>query len=136
MGSFRGRVTAGAIIAALICAPFAAHAEVCDKVRPDWLPGTATTQFGEALFLLTTLPLVVLLFLTALVAIWRSKWATILVVMVWGLVVALVLSEDPTGIQAHAMREGCVGLPNLFVGSVAALGLALLLNAFHSRHSN
>ncbi len=124
MGPVRRGLTAAL---ALALVPGALRAEVCDKVRPNWEPGTQTTAFNEALFLFSTLPSLILLAATALVLYFRHQWGALIVVVLWtGFVSILAFSGDPTGIEQMAVTEGCVGSPTLFIAAVAAICVAMI----------
>lgn len=100
-------------------APLPAWAEVCDKERPYWEPGTAPTAWSEALhFLLSPAGIFVALLFFLAVAI-RTPW------LLWFSVAASCLSllalainpalPDPTGMRYFAVMEGCVGSSTLSV---------------------
>ncbi|MEP3917146.1 hypothetical protein [Ascidiaceihabitans sp.] len=121
MGSLRR----GLILAAL---PTSALAEVCDKVRPHWVPGSPATAFTEMIALFGTPPSLVLLVATALVLRFRSKWGGLGVTVAWAAwvsVVSMVGAGD--AVQQQATLEGCVGSPALFILAVAAICIATIL---------
>lgn len=107
--------------------PNAALAEVCDKIRPNWEPGFPATAFGEALYLFTTLPAIILLMASLLVVLKRSQWGALALVVLWsGLVSIITFVEDPL-VDEQALAEGCVGSPALFIVAVAAICIAMIL---------
>jgi drug/metabolite transporter (DMT)-like permease len=121
---------AGFMVAITLCAT-PALAEVCDKVRPGWTPGTQITTVGEAVALFSTGPALVLLVATAVVLRFRSQWGGLAVTMLWSVLVSFIamdaFGEDPTGIRDHAIREGCVGAPTLFIALVTAICIVTVL---------
>ncbi|SPH19889.1 hypothetical protein ASD8599_00628 [Ascidiaceihabitans donghaensis] len=108
--------------------PTSALAEVCDKVRPQWVPGTPATAFAEMIALFGTPPSLVLLVATALVLRFRSKWGGLGITVAWAAwvsVVSMVGAGD--ALQQQATLEGCVGSPALFILVVAAICIATIL---------
>ena len=119
-----GPVRRGLILAAL--APGAAFAGACETLRPGW-DGTPATSVSEALFLASTLPALILFLATALALRFRSQWGGLAVVCLWTAFVTVLSMVDPTGLQAPAMAEGCVGSPGLFIAVIAAICVATIL---------
>ncbi len=108
--------------------PTSALAEVCDKVRPNWEPGTPVTAFGEMVALMGTPPSLILLLATAFVLRFRHKWGGLIVVVLWTAwisVVSLLGGRDEMRVAASA--EGCIGSPTLFIAVVAAICIATIL---------
>ncbi|MDJ0826489.1 MAG: hypothetical protein QNJ16_13380 [Rhodobacter sp.] len=119
MGSLRR----GLILAAL---PTQAVAEACATVRPDW-DGSPMSTLSEALFLVTTVPVLVLLLATLAALRFRSQWGGLAVVVLWTALVTFLTMVDPSGLQAASRAEGCVGSPALFIAAVAAICVATVL---------
>ena len=108
--------------------PTGAFAEVCDKVRPTWTPGTEATAFGELIALMGTPPSLVLLVASALAVRFRHQWGALIVVLLWTAWVSVVTFYGADGeIQKLAVAEGCVGSPTLFIAAVAAICVAMIL---------
>lgn len=110
--------------------PATAFAEVCDKERPNWTPGTETTAITEAIALFLSAPALILLVATAICFRFKSQWGAVAVVVLWTILVSLVAfvaPADPTGVHQLAILEGCIGSPSLFIAIVAALSVALIL---------
>ena len=112
----------------LAALPTSALAEVCDKVRPHWVPGTDATAFSELISLFGTPPSLILLVATAIVLRFRSKWGGLAVTVLWAGWVSLVsIVGANEEMQQLAAREGCVGSPALFIVAVAAICIATIL---------
>lgn len=123
MGSFRRRLALGAAV----CTPAPAWAEVCDKVRPNWVPGTDPTLLGEAIALLSMPVSLVLLITSALCIRLGRQWATLVVVVLWSFWVYFVATGDFGGIRQAAIQEGCMGKPTLFIVFVAVICGAMIV---------
>ena len=125
MGPVRGRLT-GPALAAVV--PGSALAEVCDKVRPMWRPGSPATALDEMLGLMGTPPSLALLVLSALVLRFRHSGGALAVTVLWSLWVSVVvffgMDEE---VQQMAAAEGCIGSPALFVLAVAVLCGAMIV---------
>lgn len=119
MGSLRR----GLILAA---APTPALAEVCDKVRPNWTPGTPSTMLTEAIALFSTVPSLVLIVATLAALRFRSQWGGLAVVVGWTIWTSLA-AFGRDSILEQAAAEGCVGAPTLFIAAVAAICVGTVL---------
>ena len=122
-----GPVRRGLILALL---PGTAWAEVCDKVRPFWTPGTPATAVDEALHLAASPLTLVLLVGTALAVRFRSAWGGLAVVCCWSALVGLIAFVPgffSSGVHQLGVQEGCIGSPALFIGVVAAICVATIL---------
>lgn len=105
-----------------------AWAEVCDKVRPNWDPGTPATAWSELIGLMGTPPSLVLLLLTGLVLRFRHQWGGVAIVVLWTIWISvLVFLGADTEAQKLAIQEGCVGSPTLFIAVIAAICVATIL---------
>lgn len=121
MGSLRRGVT-------LALLPTPALAEVCDKVRPMWEPGTQATAWGEMLALLSSPVSLLLLAATALAIRLRSQWGALGVVACWSVwtsMIAFFGAGDE--VRQMALAEGCIGSPTLFLALIAAICVATIL---------
>ena len=108
--------------------PSAALAEVCDKVRPYWKPGTPATVWDELIGLMGTPPSLILLVASALAIRFKHQWAALAVVVLWTVWVSLITFPGARDdMQEHAIAEGCIGSPALFIGVVAAICVAMTL---------
>ena len=123
MGPVRARLIAA--LALLVPAP--ALAEVCDKLRPGWVPGSPPVGwFGETLFTFTAPPALLLLALFAL-AMWRGwRWLLVLVSLAAFALAFLLYVGNGAEMAAAARSEGCIGSQT----PAAALSLLLGLLAF------
>lgn len=119
-----GPVRRGLILSLL---PGAAWAEVCDKERPNWVPGTEATAWTEMIGLFSAPPSLVLLVVTALVVRFRSMWGGVLVMVLWTGLVSLLVFSEPDEVRLQAVKEGCIGSPTLFIAVVAAICVATIL---------
>lgn len=127
MGPIRRRLTLASFGASLL--PHAAWADACGTIRPNW-DGTPVTALQEALFLFATPASLVLVLASLLAMRFRHHWAALGVVLGWTLVVSLVTMADPTGLNAPAAAQGCVGSPTLFIVLVAAIcGVMIIFTA-------
>ena len=115
------------LIFLIFCAPSAAFAEVCDKVRPTWTPGTQATGWSELIALMGTPPSLILLVLSALAIRFRHQWGALVVVVLWAIWVSLVAMSAPDEIRQMAINEGCIGSPALFIAAVAAICGGMIL---------
>ncbi len=109
-----------------VLVPGAAFAEVCDKLRPDW-SGGPVSAFQELFNLAATPPALLLLVVSALVIRFRHQWGALAVVVLWTVYASALTMFDPTGLRAPALVEGCVGSPALFIVTVAAICVGLIL---------
>ena len=108
--------------------PGAASAEVCDKVRPFWTPGTDATAWTELVALMAAPPSLVLLLLSAIAIRFRHEWGALGVVVLWTAWVSLVAFYGTDGeVQTMATEEGCIGPPTLFIAAVAAICVGMIL---------
>lgn len=110
-----------------LLAPNVALAEICEKVRPTWTPGTQATAWGELIALMGTPPSLVLLLLTALAIRFRHQWGALIVTVIWTVWVSLVAMSGPDETRQAAINEGCIGSPTLFIAAVAAICVAMIL---------
>jgi hypothetical protein len=122
MGPLRTGLTAAAILI-----PGSAWAEVCDKMRPGWTPGTEATMFTEAIALSMTLPSLVLFLATLACFRFRLQWPALAVVVGWTIWVSVVSFLQPGDQRALAQAEGCIGSPTLFILIAGALSVGLIL---------
>ncbi len=118
-----GPVRRGLILAFM---PSAAWAEVCGTERPGW-DGLPEDGIGEALALFSTLPSLALLIMTALAIRFRSSWGGLAVAVLWTGLVSILAFADIGGVKKQAVVEGCIGSPTLFIGTVAAICVAMIL---------
>ena len=123
MGPVRRRLIA---LPALM-APAPAMAEVCDKVRPLWSPGSPATGFDELIGLMATPPSLALLVLSAIAVRFRHQWGALAVVVAWSAWVSVVALSAPDPIRQAAIAEGCIGSPILFILCVAAICGGMIL---------
>ncbi|MEW9918317.1 hypothetical protein AB2B41_01770 [Marimonas sp. MJW-29] len=127
----------GGLIATALLAPLPAWAEVCDRMRPLWTPGTPATAWDELIALMITPPSLVLLLLSVLVLRFRHQWGALAVVMAWSLWVSFVALSTPDAARLHAISEGCIGSPTLFILAVAAICVAMILYTVpHGRNAD
>ena len=110
-----------------MAAPSAGWAEVCDKMRPDWTPGSAPSVVSEAIALGTTLPSLVLFVATLLCARFRLQWGALVVVLLWTGWISVLLYLPRSDVQAMAIAEGCIASPGLFIALVTGLCIGLIL---------
>ena len=115
------------LTAALVLTPGTAWAEVCDKLRPNWVPGTEATAWTEMIGLFSSIPSLALLIATALVVRLRSAWGGVAVTVLWTGLVSLLVFSTPDEVRVQAIQEGCIGSPTLFIGVVAAICVAMIL---------
>jgi len=111
-----------------LATPTAALAEVCDKVRPLWQPGTPATAWDEMLALMGTPLSLALLLATAVAIRFRSQWGALAVLVLWTFWVSTIAffgADDE--INRQAIAEGCIGSPALFIGVVAAICIAMII---------
>lgn len=120
MGSLRR----GLILSLL---PGTAWAEVCDKERPNWVPGTEATAWTEMIALFTTPSSLALLLVTALAVRFRSMWGGVVAAVLWAILVSVVAFLPPNAIKEQAISEGCIGSSTLFIAVVAAICVAMIL---------
>lgn len=122
MGPLRRR-----LIALALLMPSTAWAEVCDKERPNWVPGTDATAFTEMIAMLGTPPSLILLVATAVAVRFRSAWGALIVVLGWTAWTSAIvfLPHDP--VRAAAVKEGCIGNPSLFIAFVATISVAMII---------
>jgi len=111
----------------LLLTPSAAFAEVCDKIRPGWIPGTHASALSEAFHLFTTLPAILLLLCSVLVLRKRSQWGALAVVVLWSCMISVITFLDTPFANQAAKLEGCIGAPTLFIGAVTAICMAMIL---------
>ena len=122
-----GPVRARLITALALLSPTPALAEVCDKLRPDWVPGSeAVGWFGEIIFTFTSPPGLALLLLFAL-AMWRGwRWLLVIVTLAAVALAFLLYVGNGAEMAAAARAEGCIGSQ----GPAAAVALFLGVLAF------
>lgn len=113
-----------------------AFAEVCDKLRPLWMPGTPTSAWDEMINLFASPPALILLFASILAVRFRSKWSALAATALWTVLVTRVVSWDPTSVTSLALAEGCVGPPTLFITAVAAICVAMILYTAPNRRKD
>ncbi len=106
--------------------PGATRAEVCDKERPAW-DGLPESGIGEAIALFSAAPSLILLLATALVIRFRSSWGALAVAVLWAFLVSLLAFKGPGDIAMQAIAEGCIGSPTLFIATVTAISVAMIL---------
>ncbi len=85
------------------------------------------TALAEAVFLAGTVPVLILFLATAAALRFRSQWGGLAVVVLWTGLITVLSMVDPSGLQAAARAQGCVGSPALFIGIVAAICVATIL---------
>ena len=107
--------------------PGPALAEVCDKVRPFWEPGSPATAWDEFLGLMATPPSLILLLLSAVAVRFGQQLAVLLAVVGWSFWVSYVALSTPDQVRLDAIAEGCIGSPTLFILAVAAICGAMIL---------
>ena len=107
----------------LIATP--AHAEVCDKERPNW-DGSPVSLVDEAIALALGPTGLFFIGATAVAVLFRHSIGVGIACVMWAFyITALIMRGDDVFEQAVA--EGCIGNPALFVGLVAAICLAAVL---------
>ncbi|MEM9583320.1 MAG: hypothetical protein AAGA08_09410 [Pseudomonadota bacterium] len=107
--------------------PTAAFSEVCDKVRPDWVSGTQTTAWQEAIHLFSTLPSLFLIIASMIVVLKRSQRGGLAVVLLWSIFVSVITFLGDPQMDNFAIAQGCMGSPTLFIGAVTAICVAIIL---------
>ena len=124
MGPVRARLIAA--LALLVPAP--ALAEVCDKLRPGWMPGSPPVGWlGETLFTFTSPPGLLLLALFAL-AMWRGwRWLLVIVTLAAVALAFLLFLGNSAEMAAAARTEGCIGSQNPAAGLSLLLGVVAFL---------
>ena len=116
------------LVLGLFLLPTSALAEVCDKVRPHWTPGTGQTAWGEMIALMGTPPSLALLLLSAIALRFRHEWGALIVVVLWTMWASLVVFSGADGdIQRMALQEGCIASPSLFIAAVAAISVGMIV---------
>ena len=122
MGSLRG-----GIIAAFL--PGTALASgTCAQMRPLWTPGAAATPWDELLGLMAAPPSLLLLVLSALVIRLRHAKGALIVTVAWSFwISALTFYASGSDGYRAALAEGCIGSPALFIATVAAICIAMIL---------
>lgn len=133
MGSLRRRLVLP--VATLAFAPLPAWAEVCEKVRPDWIPGSDISVVSEAISLLSSPVSIILLLASALAIRLRAQWWALAVVVFWTIWVTIISADDPAGIQKLAKAEGCIGSPSLFFAIVGAICVGMIIYTAPLRRS-
>ncbi|MBV0910801.1 hypothetical protein [Anianabacter salinae] len=113
--------------AAALSVPSAASAEVCEAVRPSWVPGTAVSSVDEAILLLSAPASLGLVAATALALRFRSQWGALACVVGWTIWASVIVMGRDTGVQAQAIAEGCMGSPALFITLAAAICVTAIL---------
>jgi nitrate reductase gamma subunit len=111
----------------LLASTTPAWAEVCDKDRPAWTTADGpVTQWGEALYFMTTLPPVLLI--GALIAGWVFRQPLLFnIVIILASVLMFPLIYPPNaGTLALAIVEGCRGPTTIVIGILAAICCAAL----------
>lgn len=81
----------------------------------------------EALFLAGTLPVLILIFASALAVRVRNPWGGLIVVVLWTVFITLLITETDTNLRTATRAEGCVGSPALFICGVAAICVGIIL---------
>ena len=105
--------------------PSSALIDACASVRPSW-DGMPVSLLYETLFLFTTLPVLGLLFVTA-IAIWsRIRWVAFIASALWLFAISIMLTADLHDIRWEARTEGCIGSEALFLGLCAAICVGTL----------
>ncbi|WP_299722612.1 hypothetical protein [uncultured Tateyamaria sp.] len=121
MGPLRG----GLILTLL---PGVAWAEVCDKVRPLWTPGTEASAWGEMIALMGTPFSLALLLMSAVAVRFRHEWGALVVVLLWTAWVSIIVFYGAGDeVQVLAAQEGCIGPPTLFIAAAAAICIGMIL---------
>lgn len=129
MGPVRGRLTA--LCAAL---PLPAFAEVCDKVRPDWLPEDGPVgALAEAFYVLTSPLGVVLLAFVVLAMVRPRRWLAVVVALPLLALAGLLFLARGAEVAAMAMAEGCIGGIGPTVALLVLLAAAVLVRGFRAR---
>lgn len=99
-----------------------AMAEVCATDRPHWSTANGpVSQWGEALYFLTTLPPILLI--TALAAGWVFRQPVLLnsvTIIALVLLFPLLFPLNPQAL-ASGMAEGCKGPATIVIGLLAAI---------------
>ena len=127
MGPVRARLIAALALLVPVLIPAPALAEVCDKLRPGWEPGSAPVGWlGETLFIFTSPPGLLLLALFAL-AMWRGwRWLLVIVTLAAVALAFLLYTGNGAEMAVAARIEGCIGSQS----PAAALSLLLGVLAF------
>ncbi|OUS39003.1 hypothetical protein A9Q94_00595 [Rhodobacterales bacterium 56_14_T64] len=137
MGSLRGRITAR-ISASLVLLPASVFAEVCDKERPLWNPGDGPATAWNELISLSVLPVQLALFiLTAIALTVRQRVLFAATAVLWGLCAIYkaanyhgVIMDD---VRYYAIKEGCIGPPDLFIALAIAICALMTYGALRPR---
>ena len=137
MGPLRGRVSAG-LLASLFLLPATAFAEVCDKERPFWNPTDGpATAWGE-LIGLSVMPVSLILFgLTVIALAIRKRLLFAATGVLWGLC-AIYNAANYHGVtmddvRYYAIKEGCIGPPDLFIALAIAICALMTYGALRPR---
>ncbi len=83
----------------------------------------------EAWFAITHPVSICLLCLGLVSIIFRKRWFILLCAAAYSfstMIITADLAEDPTGIRAFAIREGCIGPPHLSIALFAAITALML----------
>lgn len=136
MGPLRGRLILQILILSL--GPATAVAEVCDKERPLWKPTYGPATAVEELITLATLPPSLIAFaISAFALIMRLRLLCALSGLIWGGLFC-ISAMDYFGpilddVRYFAIKEGCIGLPHLFIALAIAICALMIKGASRPR---
>ena len=83
---------------------------------------------SEAIALFSSPPALILLIATAIAVRLRHQWGALVVVLGWTALVSFVSVFRPDAeLHAAAVHEGCAGSAALFIGTVTAICIAMIL---------
>ncbi|MEM9580049.1 MAG: hypothetical protein AAF891_05130 [Pseudomonadota bacterium] len=100
--------------------------QICLALRPGW-DGTPATALSEFLALAGAPATLVLLALSLICVRLRSQWGSLALVVAWSLYASVLTMLDPGGLLAAGRAEGCVGSATLFIASVTAICVGMIL---------
>ena len=137
MGPLRGRVTA-ALSAPMALLPASAFAEVCDKVRPLWSLGDGPATAWDEFIGLSTLPVSLTLFTLAAISLAVRRRLLFAAAAVLWAGSALVAAANYHGlilddVRYYAIKEGCIGPPDLFIALAIAICALMTYGALRPR---
>lgn len=133
MGPFRRRLNA-AIATATATLPAMAAAEVCDKVRPDWVAAAGPQGWlAETSYILASPPALLLGLLVAVALAFPRLWLALPVaLLVLAFAILLAVSRQ-SGVARQAMAEGCIASASPAAAALCILALALLVRTYSVR---
>ena len=128
----------GAVFAALVFCSAQAHAEVCDKMWPDWDPANGTvSQLDDIVFTFGSVPGLIFVGLVAVALLLRNKWFCLLVASLSALLAVVVIGDwfvfdRDSRFRESAIAEGCLVPPYAIGAILLSTTLLCLLLAFEA----